>query len=54
MVLEGVTDVCNANFFFLICPLSTVRMYLGLLIDVHGFPDVQKGVFRPPEVVDGR
>jgi hypothetical protein len=53
MVVWGVTDVCNAIFFFLICLLSTVRVHLGLLIDAHGFPDVQKVGFRAPKLLQG-
>ena len=51
MVVEGVTDVCNATFCFLIRPVTTVRVHLGLVIDAKGFPDVQKVGFRSPKVI---
>jgi hypothetical protein len=47
MVLRGVTDLCNANFFFSNRPLSTVRAHLGLLMDAHGCSDAQKVVSTP-------
>ena len=53
LLLGRVTDVCNATFFFLIRPLLTVSMHLGLLIDAHGFPDVEKVGFRAPKWLQG-
>lgn len=52
-MLGKVTDICNATFLFLIRPLLTVRVHLGLLIDAHGLPDVQKVGFRAPKLIQG-